>query len=263
MNEKELLCEVADNVATLTFNRPEVKNAFNDTMREQLLGHLEEFAGDASVRCIVLTGAGDAFCAGGDIASMADLQASGDTTVVAGRIQVASQVVQLIRRMPQPVIAAIHGPAAGGGMNLALACDIRLGSERALFAESFVRIGLVPDWGGFYFLTQLVGTAKAMELMLTGDRVGADDAYALGLLNRVFPVDRFHEEVGQYAQRLASGPAQTQARIKAGVYLGASGSLEDALAYEHRTQSAIFLGADAREGIKAFLEKRAPDFKAS
>ena len=165
--------------------------------------------------------------------------------------------------MPQPVIAAVNGAAAGAGANLALSCDLRLGSERALFAESFVRIGLVPDWGGFFFLPRLVGTAKALELMLTGDRINAEEGLRLGLLNRVSPTERFQEDVLAFARRLANGPAGAVARIKAGVYQGATVSLEESLAYEYRAQRAAFLSADAREGMRAFLDKRPPAFGKS
>lgn len=256
----ELLCHTEAGVATLTFNRPKVKNAFSDTMRVSLVGHLETLAIDPHVRCVVITGAGDAFCAGGDIASMVKLQDDDDNSIVAERIQVAAQAVQLIRRMSKPVIAAVNGAAAGGGMNLALACDMRLGCESAFFAESFVKIGLVPDWGGFSFLPQLVGTAKAMELMMSGERIDAQQALSLGLINQLYPDGAFRAEVAAFAKRLASGPANTLARIKEGVYLGASASLEQSLSYELRTQKAVFLHDDAREGMRAFMEKRPPKF---
>lgn len=263
MNAQPILSEVTEHVATITLNRPEVMNALSDEMRKQLLEHLERFAASPEVRAVVITGAGKAFCAGGDIASMAELQEEDDTTVLERRIMAGGLVVQLIRRMPQPVIAAVNGAAAGGGMSLALACDFRLGSERALFAESFVKIGLVPDWGGFTFLPRLIGAAKTMELMMTGDRVGAEQASSLGLLNHVFPADRFEAEVQGFARRLASGPREALTAIKQGVYLGADGSLAEALAFEHRTQRSLFLSADAREGMRAFLEKRPPEFGKS
>lgn len=260
MSETQLLSEVVDHIGLLTLNRPDVMNAFTDTMRERLLSQLEQFSTNPDVRCVVITGAGKAFCAGGDIASMAQLQDDNATEVVEQRMTLGSQVVQLLRRMPQPVIAAVNGAAAGAGANLALSCDFRLGSDRALFAESFVRIGLVPDWGGFFFLSRLVGTAKAMELMMTGDRIKAEEALRLGLLNHVYPADRFREETLNFAHKLAAGPAETLARIKEGVYLGATASLEQALAYEYRTQKSIFLSDDAREGMRAFLAKRPPEF---
>ena len=183
MTDDRLLFELSDGIVILTLNRPGVMNAFEDGMREALFQRLEACADDPAVRCVVITGAGRAFSAGGDIASMAQLQAQNDLSVVEARMAIAGQVIQQIRRMPQPVLAAVNGAAAGGGMNLALACDMRIASDKAVFAESFVKIGLVPDWCGFDFLTKLIGTAKAMELMMLGDRIDAAEALRLGLVN--------------------------------------------------------------------------------
>jgi len=260
MNEQRLLAETRDGVATITLNRPKAMNAFADGMRERLLELLEGFASDRSVRCVVITGAGRAFCAGGDIVSMAALQNANDTAVIESRMTNAARVIQTMKAMPQPIVAAVNGAAAGGGMNLALACDMRLGSDQALFSEAFVKIGLVPDWGGFSLLPQLVGTAKAMELMMLGDRINAEEAHRLGLLNQVYPHSEFAEAVSAFARRLADGPPETLARIKAGVYLGARGSLADGLAHEYRVQREVFLSEDAREGMRAFIEKRPPVF---
>jgi 2-(1,2-epoxy-1,2-dihydrophenyl)acetyl-CoA isomerase len=162
--------------------------------------------------------------------------------------------------MPQPVIAAVNGPAAGGGMNLALACDIRLGCEKTLFSESFVKIGLIPDWGGFNSLTRLVGAAKAMELMLTGARIGAEEAHRLGLLNQLYPLDSFQDQVRAFAEQLAAGPPRALAAIKRGIHGPAGASLAGALEFEHQNQAELILSEDAREGMRAFLEKRPPRF---
>ena len=263
MEAAELICDVEGGIATITFNRPEVMNAFSDEMRGALHQHLESIAGDPAVRCVVLTGAGNAFCAGGDVASMVQLQAENNTEVVEERMQVGSQVMQLIRRLPQPVVAAVNGAAAGGGLNLALGCDLRLASEDAIFSQAFVKIGLVPDWGGFHFLTQLVGTAKALELMMTGDRIDAHQALALGLVNQGYGRDEFRDRARTFAERLAAGPAEAIARIKEGVYVGAERSLAEALSFEYRAQRSLFLGEDAREGMQAFVEKRRPKFGGS
>ncbi|MEE2689424.1 MAG: enoyl-CoA hydratase-related protein [Pseudomonadota bacterium] len=258
MADDRLLFELSDGIAILTLNRPEVMNAFEDGMREALFERLEDCAGDPSVRCVVITGAGRAFSAGGDIASMAKLQAKNDLLVVEARMMIAGQVIQQIRRMPQPVLAAVNGAAAGGGMNLALACDMRVASDKAVFVESFVKIGLVPDWGGFDFLTKLIGTAKSMELMMLGDRIDAAEALRLGLVNRVVPDECFREEVAKLARRLADGPPGTLAAIKEGVYRGVEASLPETLSYEYEVQRRLFLADDAREGMEAFLEKRPP-----
>lgn len=260
MSEVLILSEIPSGVGVATLNRPEVMNSFTDDMRWELVSTLEAFAADDEVRCIVLTGAGRAFCAGGDIGSMAALQAADDTTVLQDRMTVGARAVRLLAEAPKPTIAAVNGPAAGAGMNLALACDMRLGSERAVFSESFVKIGLVPDWGGFSSLPRLVGVAKAMELMMTGDRVDAATAERLGLLNQICAHEAFEEHWRAFAERLASGPAEALAQIKRGVHVGADGSLAEALAHEYQAQTDVFLGADAREGMQAFLEKRPPDF---
>jgi 2-(1,2-epoxy-1,2-dihydrophenyl)acetyl-CoA isomerase len=260
MSASHLLYDITDRVAIVTLNRPEVMNAFSDTMREDLLRAVREAASNAEVRCVMITGAGRAFCAGGDIANMAELQDKGDTSVIGRRMALGSQVIHCLREMPKPVIAAINGAAAGAGVNLALACDIRLAAKSARFSESFVKIGLVPDWGGTYLLTQIVGTGKALELMMIGDRIDADDALRLGLLNRIFPDETFREEVLRVAHQLASGPAETLAHIKRAVYLGATGTLAESLSYEEQAQKHVFLSGDSKEGMRAFLEKRAPKF---
>ncbi len=260
MSEPQLLFDVTNHVATITLNRPKAMNALAGTMREILLEELTVYASEPDIRCIVITGAGRAFCAGGDIGAMARWQENRNSSGLGNHLETVSKIVKLLRAMPQPVIAAINGPAAGGGMNMALACDMRLGCEKTLFSESFVKIGLIPDWGGFESLTRLVGTAKTMELMMTGDRVGAEEAYRLGLLNQIFPMDGFMEQVQAFAERLASGPAQAITAIKQGVYGAVGGSLETVLDFEHQNQAALILSDDSREGMRAFLEKRQPKF---
>ena len=201
-----------------------------------------------------------AFCAGGDIASMAALQEANDVATIAQRMATGGGVVRLLRTMDKPVIAAVNGAAAGAGFNLALACDMRFAAPAAKFAASFVKIGLVPDWGGHYLLTRAVGTGRAMELMMSGERIDAEEALRLGLVNRVFPADAFMDEVLARARLFAEGPRAAISAIKQGVYLGASGTLDDTLAFEQRAQAGLFLGADAREGMRAFLGKRTPRF---
>lgn len=256
----ELLFTVEEGVATIALNRPQAMNALGGAMREELLARLEEVAADRAVRCVVITGTGDAFCAGGDIASMAALQASNDVATIEQRMKSGGGVVRLLRAMDKPVIAAVNGAAAGAGLNLALACDMRFAVPKAKFAASFVKIGLVPDWGGHYLLTRAVGTGRAMELMMSGERIDAEEALRLGLVNRIFPAEQFRDEVTARARAFANGPRAAIAAIKQGVYQGATGTLEDTLAFEQRTQAALFLGADAREGMQAFLDKRAPRF---
>ena len=260
MSDQQVLYTRANRVATITLNRPQVMNALGGTMREDVFDYLRAAEQDATVGVVVITGAGEAFCAGGDIAAMVELQARDDVAPIGDRIALAGAVIEFMRGMGKPVIAAVNGMAAGGGMNLALACDIRYGSEHARFSQSFVKIGLVPDWGGHYLLTRLVGTSHAMELMMTGERIDAEQACRLGIINQVFAAASFMDDVRARAQRLAEGPAAALAAIKRGVYLGAEATLTATLAYEQQTQTRLFLAADAREGMRAFLDKRKPRF---
>jgi len=257
------LTVVEQGVATITLNRPDAMNAFSGDMRERLLDGLRGVAARDDVGCVVITGAGKAFCAGGDVGSMVALQDENDDTVIGDRVAVSGEILQQLRDIQPPVVAAVNGPAAGAGINLALACDIRLASSAAIFAESFIKIGLVPDWGGFQSLSRLVGTAKAMELMMTGDRIDAAEAFRLGLVNKVFPAQEFSAEVEKFTTRLAAGPRAALAAIKKGVYLGATGSAADVQSFEFETQVELFLSDDAREGMRAFVEKRSPKFGKS
>lgn len=260
MASPQVLYEVVDRVGIITLNRPEALNALSGTMREEMLQALQRAENDPTVGCVMLTGAGRAFCAGGDIAAMVEEQQQNDTATIKARLLIAGRVIQQIRGMAKVVIAAVNGAAAGAGMNLALACDIRWGSDTARFAQSFVKIGLMPDWAGIYFLTRLVGTSRAMELMMTGEAITAEEALRLGIINRIVSQPALCEEVLNLARRLAAGPAMTLAHIKRGVYVGGTGNLEEALEYEQQSQLEIFLSADAREGTRAFLEKRPPVF---
>ena len=260
MSQPRILFDVTGHVATITLNRPEAMNALAGDMRDVLLEGLRGYASDTNVRCVVITGAGRAFCAGGDIDAMAKWQEDNDTSVLESHLGTVAAVVNLLRTMPQPVIAGVNGPAAGGGMNMALACDMRLGCEKTLFSESFVKIGLIPDWGGFHTLVRLVGSAKAMELMMTGDRIKGEEAYRLGLLNQLLPLEGFQDQVHAFAERLAAGPPQALAAIKRGIQGAAGPGLGDALNFEHQTQATLILSDDAREGMRAFQEKRPPVF---
>lgn len=260
MPTPQIRYEASEQIATITLDRPEVMNAFGGTMREDLLACLERAAVDSQVRCLIITGAGKAFCAGGDVASMAELQARDDTSVLVQRMQGAARVVSFIRAIPKPVIAAVNGAAAGAGMNLALACDLRYAAASARFSEAFIRIGLVPDWGGHFLLTELVGPARALELIMSGERIDAGEAERLGIVNACFNDADFATEVRRKARMFAAAPAEAIAAIKKGVRRAMQGSLEDTLEYELAAQQRVFLGADAREGMRAFLEKRAPRF---
>jgi 2-(1,2-epoxy-1,2-dihydrophenyl)acetyl-CoA isomerase len=243
-------------------NRPERLNALGGTMREQIHRGLLDLADRTEVRVVVITGAGRAFCSGGDVKEMSERVDSGATSRRDVEIQpIREKILATLRTMPKPVIAAVNGPAAGAGFNLALGCDMRIASERATFSQAFVRRGLHPDWGGTWFLTRMLGTARACELIFTGDTVSAKQAAEWGLVNRVVPHDDLAKETREFAQRLADGPPIVLALAKRGIYRSTDADLPSALEYEAYAQRVVWTTEDAAEGIKAFVEKRPPVFK--
>jgi len=260
MSYRNILLARADGVGTLTLNRPEKLNAFAGEMRREVADALDELERDDSVRVVVITGAGRAFCAGADVAYMAELVEKHDTTAMAALVEAGRRVVMTIRRSAKPVIGAINGVAAGGGANLALACDVRIASDRAVIAQSFNRIGLHPDWGGTYFLPRLVGPAKSLELMWDALPVDANECLRLGLVNRVVPHELLAETVSTYASTLAAKPALSISLTKRAVYQSLDHSLPEMLDYELDAQLQCFKSRDAAEGIRAFVAKRAPVF---
>jgi len=247
-------------VGTLTLNRPEKLNAFAGTMRQEIGDALVELDRDPSVRVIVITGAGRGFCAGADVGYMAELVERGDATSLAALVEEGRRVVMTIRLSRKPVIASINGAAAGGGANLALACDLRIASTAAKIGQTFNRIGLHPDWGGTYFLPRLVGPAKALELFWLADMIDAQECLRLGLVNRVVSPETLAEETATLARTLAAKPVDAVAMAKGAVYQSLSRSLPEMLDYELDAQLKCFRSGDAAEGIRAFVEKRAPAF---
>jgi enoyl-CoA hydratase/carnithine racemase len=261
MSWEFVLLEKEDHVATLTLNRPEKLNAFGGNMRQEILGALEEACRDRDVRAIVITGAGKAFCAGGDVNEFV----SGTSQIVAKEATTErptmSRIVQLINTVEKPVIASVNGAAAGGGCNLALACDIRIASERAKFSESFTRRGVHPDWGGIYFLPRLVGYAKAAELIFTGDVIDALEALRIGLVNRVVPHEQLGSATREVARRIVRNAPLPIALAKRGLQNYYKMDLAQALDYEAFTIGICVNTEDRVEGFKAFLEKREPNFR--
>ncbi len=240
-------------VLRITLNRPERLNAFNQAQHEGLIAALKEAERNAAVRCVVITGAGRAFCAGQDLASLGDM-AVGDLLR-----RYYNRWVAQIRSLEKPVLAAVNGVAAGAGVSLALACDLIVMAESASFTQAFVRVGLVPDSGASYFLPRLVGYHKAMELALFGDPIRASEALELGLCNRVVPDAELEAAVNEWAGRLARGP-RSMGWIKRQINRGLERSLEEVLALEAYLQEAAAETADAREGVRAFAERREPRF---
>jgi len=249
-----------DGVATITLNRPEKLNAFAGTMREDLLDALRACDTDDACRAVVITGAGRAFCAGGDVEFMSELRKRGDVDAFRKLLDAGRDVVMQIASMPKPVIASINGVAAGAGCNLALACDIRIASDAAKLGETFVRIGIHPDWGGTWFLPRLVGRSRAMELLMSGRMVDANEALSIGMVDRVVPAAELRDATLQLARSLAAGPSAALGDIKRAVNASLANDLATQIALESEHQLRAFVSDDAREGIDALLEKRAPKF---
>ncbi len=249
-----------DGILTITLNRPDKLNALIGHMRRDLAEALEEAGSDRMVRVVVITGAGRAFCAGGDVGYMAELIERRDTEEFSRLLGSARRVVTVIRHMTKPVIASVNGPASGAGCNLALACDLRVVSTEASFSQSFVKIGLHPDWGGTYFLPHLVTPNKACEMFFLGDAIDAQEALRLGIVNRVVSPDELASATRELAERLRDASPISIAAAKQAVYASQSAELEEMLRYETEAQMRCFESEDGREGIRAFLEKRTPKF---
>jgi 2-(1,2-epoxy-1,2-dihydrophenyl)acetyl-CoA isomerase len=258
----DVLIERRGRVLVLTLNRPDSLNALVIPMGRAIRDAVADAAGDASVGALVITGAGRAFCSGGDIAFMKEVvDAGGRWDDFRALVESGRDIALEIDRCPKPVIAAVNGAAAGGGMGLALACDVRWASDKAKFGQSFARIGMHPDWSSIYALPRLVGPSRAMELMWTGDLLGAEEALRLGIVSRVVPAESLVAETETFAARLASGPAVAIAEIKRSARRALGYTLDEALAREIEAQERCFTSCDAREGFSAFLEKREPRFE--
>lgn len=254
MTYETVLYEAAGGVAVITLNRPDRLNAFTRQMHADLRAALQAAAGDPAVRTVVLTGAGRAFCAG------QDLEEIGQGPVGDLVRDQYNPLILAIRRLAKPVLAAVNGVAAGAGMSLALACDLRIASERASFTTAFARVGLVADSGMSFFLPRLVGSGKAAELLFLSERVDAQQALALGLVNRVAPESEFAAAWREWAERLARGPAAL-GYMKQLLARSAHATLEEQLEHEAWFQGLAAGSADGQEGVRAFVEKREPRFR--
>lgn len=251
--------EVTDGVGLITLNRPDALNATNDQLYRELSALLREIADNAEVGCVVLTGAGRGFCAGADVKSM-----NADMQPLARRKRhrwILHDVLLPLFNLEKPVIAAVNGPAVGAGFNLALAADIIIASEAAVFSQIFTRLALVPDLGGMYLLTRVVGLNRAKELCFTARKLSASEAHGLGIVNRVVPADELLKEAMSLARQIAAGPATSLAMIKTLLNKASTATLDQMLEYESFAQTIAYITPEHREGVLAFREKREPRFR--
>jgi 2-(1,2-epoxy-1,2-dihydrophenyl)acetyl-CoA isomerase len=257
---EHLLVTDESGIVTITLNRPEKLNAFIGHMRRDLAEALEAAGSDRGVRVVVITGAGRAFCAGGDVNFMAELMERHDSEEFVRILGSGRRVITSIRQMTKPVIAAVNGVAAGAGCNLALACDLRIASTNATFSQSFLKVGLHPDWGGTYFLPRLLTPNKVCELFFLGEAIDASEAARLNLVNQVVSSEDLEAATQKLAERLREAPPIALAAAKQAVYASQAAELDEMLRYETEAQLRCFESEDGREGVRAFIEKREPRF---
>jgi 2-(1,2-epoxy-1,2-dihydrophenyl)acetyl-CoA isomerase len=263
----DLLAEVTDGVATITLNRPDRRNAMSRAMLGALADVLPRFESADDVGALVITGAGNAFCAGGDVKDFNDRGGEGggasevDQAAVAAQVESQRAIVGRLHGFTKPVIASLPGAAAGAGLGIALAADLRIGSPRTVLATAFAKVGLSGDYGTTWLLRQLVGHARAAELMYLADRVDADTALRLGLLNWLVPEDELPARTGELAARLADGPRLALRNMKHNLLFGADTDLDTAMVEEVALHKACGISADHQEAVAAFVQKRTPTFR--
>lgn len=250
-----------DGIGTITLNRPDSMNALGGGMRQEILAALEMAVADSEVKVIVITGAGKAFCAGGDVKEFVSGGTRAEASLPIDQRPTRDKIVLLIQATGKPVIASVNGVAAGGGCNLALACDMRIASERARFGEVFVRRGIHPDWGGVWFLPRLVGYAKAAELIFSGEVIDAQEALRIGLVNKVVPHEELPMAIKAFAMKFVRNAPIPIALAKKALQNYSHIDLAQALDHERLAQSICWHTEDREEGMKSFLEKREPVFK--
>ena len=257
MTPETILVDIADGAMTITLNRPERLNAMNDRLIEECNAAFDQARDSADIRAVLLTGTGRGFCAGADLAGPVG---AGTNDLGAGMDRIFNPLIRRIRALPKPVIAAVNGVAAGGGANLALACDIVLAARSARFDQAFVRISLIPDLGGTYFLPHLVGDARARALGMLGTSVPAEQAERMGMIWQVVDDAALMGEAGAMARKLAAGPTLSYAAIKLAMNKAATNSLDQQLDLERDLQRDLGKSADFKEGVAAFLAKRPAKF---
>jgi len=256
-----VLQSVEDGLAILTLNRPDRMNAINTELATALNEALTAISIDKYIHAVLITGAGKGFCAGGDLKEIWEGRKNNDKESLEPLLRSGMGMVLKIRTMRQPVVAAVNGAAAGAGMNIALAADVRFASETAMFGETFAKVGLFPDFGGTYFLPQLVGPAKAAELFYSGDMFDAKTALELGIVNKLVPADKLMDEAKAFARNIVHGPRMTSRALKQILFGNERAALIKALEYEVEEQIRCFESEDCAEGLRAFFEKRKPNFQ--
>ena len=245
-------------VQIIRLNRPDVLNSFNRTMALTLQAEIDKARQNSNIRAVLITGNGKAFCAGQDLSEAIDESGPGIENIV---VEHYNPIITRLRHIEKPVVCAVNGVAAGAGANIALACDIVIASEQASFIQAFSKIGLIPDSGGTFFLPRLIGTQRALALMMLGDKVSATDALQMGMLYKVTPAEKLMEDALAIAHKLAAMPTKALAFTKQLVYMSATNNLESQLDAEGEFQVKAAATYDYNEGVNAFLEKRSPVFK--
>ena len=258
--EKAVTWETWDRISIITLNRPEKRNAFNAELISELAEHVAACEKDRRIKVVVITGAGKCFCAGGDLESQA-VSEPDDPLERKKYIEMAQQILLTLHRMPKPVIGAIRGVAEGAGLDLALACDMRIGSPKAAFVIGYTSAGVAPDSGGTWLMPRVMGVSKTLEYIYTGDPCTSDEAYRIGLLNRLVPAEQLQEESLKLARKIAKGSPIAYRLSKLQVYKGLGMDLETALAFAMACVTIATGSEDHKEAIRSFAEKKMPDFK--
>jgi 2-(1,2-epoxy-1,2-dihydrophenyl)acetyl-CoA isomerase len=261
MEYRWLIHKKEGGVITITLNRPRALNALNAEMVEELLEAVGQAREDKDVKVLVLTGAGRAFCFGADISEFSENQEHPAQNAAWNLLLKSQKIIRLLSGMPKPTIAALNGFATGLGLDLALACDLRIAAERAKLGEAFVSMGLVPDGGGTFFLPRLVGLAKAAEMIFTGQPITSPEAERIGLINRVVPTQDLVKCAQELADKLARGPSLAIGLAKEAIWRNLLEGLDSALNFEAKSQKTCLESEDHREAVKAFLERRDPLFR--
>ena len=256
----QIVAQVVDKVATIRLNRPEKLNAFTDDMISIWVGLLEEYRTSSEVNVIVITGTGRAFSTGGDVGKFSDYASNTAAGIKARLTDSVQRLALTVQEIDKPVIAAVNGLATGGGVDIALMCDMRFAARSARFAETYVRMGLIPGAGGAYYLPRIVGAAKALELFWSCDTIDAEEAKSIGLVNRVFDDERLAEETQAFAAKIARGAPLAVRAVKKLIYQGLTSDLRNALDAVASNMPVVRMSEDHKEAIAAFREKRAPVF---